>query len=105
MKNMSNSHTAKKATTKEFLAGWCLLAKFHLHEAAEEDIIFFKSMFDFHTNLHITYITKINNRSNQERQNGWPAVKYRLICILIKYEEKMRLQNSRYLQRLLKSTG
>lgn len=40
MKNMSNSHTAKKATTKEFLAGWCLLAKFHLHEAAEEDIIF-----------------------------------------------------------------
>ena len=66
---------------------------------------FFKSMFDFHTNLHITYIIKINNRSNQERQNGWPAVKYRSICILIKYEEKMRLQNSRYLQRLLKSTG
>lgn len=40
MKNMSNSHTPKKATTKEFLTGWCLLAKFHLHEAAEEDIIF-----------------------------------------------------------------
>ena len=37
--NMSNSHS-QKATTKEFLAGWCLLAKFHLHEAAEEDIIF-----------------------------------------------------------------
>ena len=37
---------------------------------------------------------------------GWSAVKHSSIYILIKDEEKKtRLQNSRYLQRLLESIG